>query len=102
VKLFFDTGAQVSYFQGDCLLQYPVEGTVMDFYPGLGPFSTDSFRMPIQLGGSRYRLQCGQLPKSLESALMVAETNGIVGSELLRGRCVGYFPRRQQLILGHD
>ena len=99
VKMFFDTGAQISYFQSDSLSSFPSQGSVADFYPGFGPFSTDTFRTPVELGRTRYEFRCGQLPALLGMTLMLAGTGGIVGNEVLRGRLAGYFPRRRQLIL---
>ncbi len=97
-RMFFDTGAQISYFQGESLTSFPGEGAVTDFFPGMGPFSTDTFRVPIQLGSTRHDLRCGQLPGLLAMTLMMANTEGIIGNEVLRDRIVGYFPRRQRLI----
>ena len=39
-RMFFDTGAQISYFQDDSLTSFPTAGTVTDFYPGFGEFET--------------------------------------------------------------
>jgi hypothetical protein len=99
VKMFFDTGAQISYLQDDSLSSFQSEGGIVDFYPGLGQFSTETFRTPVQLGRTGYELRCGQLPSLLGMTLMLAGTSGIVGNEILRERLVGYFPRRRQLIL---
>jgi len=98
-RMFFDTGAQISYFQGDSLSDFPAEGVVKDFYPGIGEFSTDTFRLPIQLGRSTYQLRCGQLPTLLGMTLMMAGTQGIIGNQTLLGRIAGYFPRRRRLFL---
>jgi len=100
--MFFDTGAQLSYFQGNSLSRYPAEGSMTDFYPGFGPFSTDTFRTPIRLGCTQQNLRCGRLPTVLGMTLMLAGTEGIVGNELVSGRRVGYFPRRQLLVLGES
>jgi hypothetical protein len=100
--MFFDTGAQLSYFQGRSLSRYPAEGSMSDFYPGFGPFSTDTFRTPFQLGRTQQNLRCGRLPNILGMTLMLAGTEGIVGNELVSGRRVGYFPRRQLLVLGES
>lgn len=97
VRMFFDTGAQISYFQGESLTSFPAEGKVTDFYPGIGQFTTDTFRIPIQLGRSSYELRCGQLPTLLGMTLMMAGTQGIIGNEVLLGRTAGYFPRRRRL-----
>ena len=99
VKMFFDTGAQVSYLQDANLSTFPPEGTVADFYPGIGQFCTETFRVPLRLGGAEYQLRCGQLPPLLGMTLMLAGAGGIVGNEILLGRTVGYFPRRRRLHL---
>lgn len=99
VRMFFDTGAQISYLQDDCLSSFPAEGSLTDFYPGIGQFSTDTFRTPIQLGRVDYQLRCGQLPPLLGMTLMLAGTGGIIGNEILRERLAGYFPRRHRLVL---
>lgn len=99
VKMFFDTGAQISYLQDDCLSSFPAEGSMTDFYPGIGQFSTDTFRAPIRLGRLDCQLRCGQLPPLLGMSLMLAGTRGIIGNEILRDRCAGYFPRRRRLVL---
>src|SRR5262249_52468890 len=40
VRMFFDTGAQLSYLQHASLAGHPAEGSITDFYPGFGEFST--------------------------------------------------------------
>jgi hypothetical protein len=99
VRMFFDTGAQISYLQDDSLSSFPAEGSLTDFYPGIGQFSTDTFRTPIRLGRAEHQLRCGQLPPLLAMSLMLAGTVGIIGNEILRDRCAGYLPRRRRLVL---
>lgn len=99
VKMFFDTGAQISYLQDDCLSSFPAEGSLTDFYPGIGQFSTDTFRTPIRLGRMDCQLRCGRLPPLLGMTLMLAGAAGIIGNEILRERAAGYFPRRRRLVL---
>lgn len=98
-RMFFDTGAQVSYFQDDSVAQFPSAGSVTDFYPGLGQFETDTHWVPVSLGSGEFTLRCGTLPGLLGMTLMMAGTKGIIGNELLLSRTVGYFPRRRVLIL---
>jgi hypothetical protein len=98
-RMFFDTGAQVSYFQDDSLMGFPSAGSVTDFYPGLGQFETDTHWVPVSLGGTMFTLRCGTLPGLLGMTLMMAGTKGIIGNELLIHRTVGYFPRRRVLVL---
>jgi hypothetical protein len=49
-RLFFDTGAQVSYLQDDALETFPSAGVMRDFYPGFGEFETETHNVPISLG----------------------------------------------------
>ncbi len=98
-RMFFDTGAKISYFQDASLTKFPPAGNVTDFYPGVGQFQTDTFEVPVSLGGVAFTLRCGTLPGLLGVTLMMANTKGIVGNEILRNRTVGYFPRRRTMIL---
>lgn len=97
-RMFFDTGAQISYFQDDSLTDFPSAGSVTDFYPGVGQFQTDTHQVAVSLGGVAFTLRCGTLPGSLGEDLMkIAGIDGIVGNQILCNRIVGYFPRRHSL-----
>ena len=98
-RMFFDTGAQISYFQEDSLTEFPSAGSVTDFYPGLGHFQTDTHLVPVSFGVVAFTLRCGTLPGLLGMRLMVAGTQGIVGNAILKNRTVGYFPRRRAMVL---
>jgi hypothetical protein len=98
-RMFFDTGAQISYFQDDLLAEFPSAGSVTDFYPSVAQFQTDTHEVPVSLGGVAFTLRCGTLPDPLGTTLMRASTNGIVGNEILCNRTVGYFPRRRMMVL---
>ena len=97
-RMFFDTGAHVSYYQDEALTTFPAAGRVTDFYPGVGRFETETYLVGIALGGTRYTLRCGRLPSLLGMALMMANIEGIIGNEILRDRAVGVLPRRRQLV----
>jgi hypothetical protein len=73
-RMFFDTGAQISYFQDDALMEFPAAGSVTDFYPGVGQFQTDTHEVPVSLGGVEFTLRCGTLPGTLDMTLMMADT----------------------------
>ncbi|MFM1749820.1 MAG: hypothetical protein RLZZ188_3486 [Verrucomicrobiota bacterium] len=98
-RMFFDTGAQISYFQEDSLSEFPAAGSVTDFYPGVGQFQTETHEVPVSLGGVAFTLRCGTLPGLLGMTLMMASTEGIVGNAILSNRTVGYFPRRRMMVL---
>jgi len=98
-RLFFDTGAQVSYLQDDVLDTFPSAGAMQDFYPGFGEFETSTHHVPISLGPLTETLRCGRLPGLLGMSLMMADAQGVLGNAILEGRTVGYFPRRGILLL---
>lgn len=98
-RMFFDTGAQISYFQEDSLADYPPAGSVTDFYPGVGQFQTDTHEVPMALGDISFLLRCGCLPGLLGASLMMADTQGIIGNQVLNDRVTGFFPRRGILCL---
>lgn len=98
-RMFFDTGAQISYFQDGSLTKCPDAGTVTDFYPGIGQFQTETYDVPVSLGDIVFTLRCGELPGLLGMTLMMAGTKGIVGNAILSNRTVGYFPRRGAMVL---
>jgi len=98
-RMFFDTGAQISYFQDDSLRDFPSAGSFADFYPGFGQFETDTHEVPLSLGEIAFTLRCGTLPEVLGVTLMKAGTEGIVGNSILADRTVGYFPRRRLMVL---
>ena len=100
-RMFFDTGAQISYFQDDSLDTFHAIGMATDFFPGIGQFRTETYRVSTTLGNRQYDLCCGSLPHLLGMTLMLAETEGIIGNEILYGRLTGYFPRRRELVLAH-
>ncbi len=98
-RMFFDTGAKISYFQEPSLLNYPVTGSLMDFFPGFGQFETKTYLVDLEIEGSTYAFQFGTLPQLLGLTLSMGGTQGIVGNELIRERICGYFPRRKQMII---
>jgi len=98
-SMFFDSGAQYSYFQEDDLSSFPSLGKVSDFYPGVGPFETDTFSVPMKISSVDISTQCGKLPDLLAMTLSMASTSGIIGNELLIDRVVTYSPRRNLLSL---
>ena len=98
-KLFFDTGAQISYYQDSVPPSAVQAGTLHDFFPSAGEFSSETYRFPIALSGFRPVVRFGKLPGLMGMSLGMAGVSGILGNELMRNRVTGYFPRRKQLIL---
>jgi hypothetical protein len=98
-RMFFDTGAQISYLQDEMLSSFPNADEMTDFYPGIGQFKTNTHNIDSIVGESAFTIRCGRLPDLLGMALMMAETQGILGNQILFDLRVGYFPRRKELVL---
>ena len=97
--MFFDTGAQISYFQDEEVMgAFPNAGTMEDFYPGFGRFQTDTRNVDLLFGGEAFTLRCGTLPGLLGMSLVIGGASGILGNIVLQDRVVGYFPRRKKLL----
>ena len=96
-RMFFDTGAQFSFFQDDSISDFPESGTVTAFYPGAGPFETDTYQVDLSLGDLSLTLRCGTLPGFLGELLKSANAQGIVGNQSMKDRVTGYFPRRSEI-----
>jgi hypothetical protein len=98
-RMFFDTGAQISYLQDDSLAEFPAAIQVSDCYPGAGKFQTETHTVDAHVGASSFSVRCGSLPGLLGMTLMMADTQGILGNQILHERKAGYFPRRKKLVL---
>ena len=97
--MFFDTGAQVSYFQDESLCTFPAIGSIADFYPGFGEFQTETYLVDAGIGATRFELCCGSLPGVLGMTLSMAGVDGIIGNEIISDHVLGYFFRRQKLVI---
>ena len=99
-SMFFDTGAQISYFQSPSLKDFPSNGIIKDFYPVIGEFETETYLIDLDIGSSKYKLISGSLPTLLSETLMMASVQGIVSNELMKDKIIGYFPKRHQIVIG--
>lgn len=97
-KMFFDTGAQISYLKVEVLKEYPSLGKTIDFYPGVGEFETETYEVETTFGAQDMILRYGSLPQMLEMTLLMAGTEGIIGNEIFEQRVVGYFPKQYQMV----
>lgn len=98
-SLFFDTGAQISYFQGTPPADAIDAEDLEDFFPMVGAFRTQTKHIKVGLNGLSHNLRCGKLPGMMGTALSMAGVSGILGNEVMRQRMTAFYPRRQQLVL---
>lgn len=99
IRVFFDTGAPVSYACEGRLQAFPRVGTADDFYITCGAFQTALHRAPVTLGNRVIDLDVGVLPPPLQSLLLTAGVEGILGTAILSYFVVAYLPRRKIIVL---
>jgi hypothetical protein len=92
LRMWFDTGAPLSYLRAAVAASYPVIRHAQDFYPGVGRFTTAVHRVPLTVRDHAIAMDCGTLPPVLEAGLLKDGVNGIVGTELLNSFGVEWTP----------
>jgi hypothetical protein len=97
---WWDTGAQLSYFQSAIWARPDKRlDDVEDFFPLYGRFTTRTYQLDLALNGTSETIRAGQLPSPLRG-LLGSRTAGILGQELFHHRQIGMFPLQQTLMLG--
>jgi len=81
LKFFLDSGAKHSYLLNNITQNYTSAGIIDDFYPGIGSFTTDSFKINTYFDNNSFLVTYGILPKELELLLNMADITGIIGSD---------------------
>jgi len=99
VKLFFDTGAKLSYIKSSIAPDYPVVGQDTDFYPGFGEFQVETHKVPLLVAGHSLHQEMGILPQTLEMTLMATGIDGILGTTIFDRFKVCFSARRKQIII---
>ncbi|MBN2567905.1 MAG: hypothetical protein JXB42_00595 [Deltaproteobacteria bacterium] len=56
IRAFFDTGAHLSYINPEFFDGIAPAGQMEDFYPGVGRFTTDTFKLETLIGGEELNL----------------------------------------------
>lgn len=79
LKFFLDTGAKLSYLPNVHTRNYTPIGTLEDFYPGYGVFTTECVEISTHFEETELVVKYGNLPELLQSGLMMGGTDGIIG-----------------------
>ncbi len=82
VPLFFDTGAQISYWQNEELKNFPPLEIFSDFYPLYGKFETQTYEISFTLGTVNFTAPFGKLPALLGMSLSLGGAQGILGNSV--------------------
>ncbi len=99
VRMFFDTGAQLSYLSAEMTTDLEPSGTATDFYPGIGEFQTDVYEISMGLAFETLHLKVGVLHQPLQHLLEMASAGGILGTAILQTHELTYTPRRSVMTI---
>ena len=80
IKGFLDTGAKISYLKSAHVEEFAPTGNREDFYPTYGRFKTPIYELPVKLNNREIILKFGVLPRDLEAALSMGNTEAIIGN----------------------
>jgi hypothetical protein len=88
VRAILDSGASLSYVPAEVVRNLAPTGRRKDFYPGLGEFETDVWRLRVEIGGQRLAISAGVLPPMLQMmfGLLLGRDGWIIGSDFFRNR----------------
>jgi hypothetical protein len=81
-RIFFDTGAKISYLSEDLLVGESI-GQMDDFHHSIGTFKTNVYKIDVSIDGKVEKMIFGLLPSSIRILLDMGRTKGIIGSQLL-------------------
>ena len=96
-RAFLETGAKLSYWADASLVNYPATGVFEDFYPGIGLFQVDTYRVPVGIGGRNFDIRFGVPTTQVLSMLRMAGVTAILGNEMFQKAKIGFQPRQNRI-----
>ena len=84
VKMFFDTGAPLSYLSEECVQGCTAMGQQEDFHPLFGRFEVSTYAVLLSAWGQEMTIRAGRMPPIMEAALGFGGADGILGTEVLK------------------
>lgn len=82
IEVFVDTGAKLTYVDQKLVQNFTPVGREKDFFYSVGEFETPVYKLPVKIGGIDLVMKCGEMPKILETTVLVAGKRGILGTEI--------------------
>jgi hypothetical protein len=83
-KAFLDTGAQLSYLSEEFTQKLTSIGQQKDFYPTIGSFNTNVFKVDTEIAQKKMKLKFGNLPQSLQKLFSVSPAKSIIGNDIFK------------------
>lgn len=97
-RIIFDTGAKLSYLSEDLLVGTPF-GEMEDFYPTIGTYKTNVYKIDVTIDKQVETLTFGLLPASIRILLDMCRAKGVIGTELLNKYSIILSNSRKVLVL---
>lgn|GEM_PF-479268 len=86
VRVFWDTGAKITYLNPNITNQYNFIGRTEDCHPAIGKFKTNIYEIPIILGNRKFTIRAGNLPEQIQQNLITIQsqsgTQGFLGNNI--------------------
>lgn len=99
-RMFFDTGAQLSYFQNKGITSSTPGAEIEDFFPDVGKFITRTYQVEMRIGEKIFNLISGILPGLLGASLQLANVQGIIGNQIFDFvKKINFSPRSKMIDL---
>jgi hypothetical protein len=82
-EIIFDTGAPLGFVPQEMVAGLDPVDRISEFYPLLGPFETNVYELPLQIGDERQVMRFGVLPEAAAQMHATAGLPVLVGLGLL-------------------
>jgi hypothetical protein len=99
LPVIFDTGAPLGFASQELVRGQAPIGRMAEFYPMFGPFVTNVYKLPLEIGDKRKVLRFGTFPDKIEQLHAQARAPVLIGLELLDHYRISVGLREQRLLL---
>jgi len=99
LPVMFDTGAPLGFATSELVRDLAPVDRIAEFYPLFGPFETDVYELPLEIGNDRRVLRFGTFPDQIAQMHALTEAPVLIGLALLDHYRVSIGLREQRLKL---
>jgi hypothetical protein len=97
--VIFDTGAPLGFVPVNMVRGLTPIDRISEFYPMFGPFETDVYELPLEIGDEQQVLRFGTFPEKIEQMHAQAGMPVLIGLGLLKHYRISVGLREQRLML---
>ena len=95
MRIFFDTGAPLSYLREECVQGCAALGEVEDFHPLLGRFRVPTFSVPVSAWGQSHDVPRRSDADGARDGTHLGGADGILGHRSAAARCARLSQRQK-------